>query len=175
MAEAQPTQYSRGERTVLFLDSNDGIHEATIGGVLSFGLGIGAGFATYHGVKEIAFPGNDQYEAVTSEINEAEWNASSLYNSEDALSREGFNEAAADVHDRADEYSATAEDLRGGLPSGYNPNVEGAFSVTSAIAVGAVVFYGLARKIGKKAHDIKVRHSVVEPAETSVLRSGSEA
>lgn len=163
MAEADPAQYSRGEQAILFLDSKDGIHDATIGGVLSFGLGVGTGFVTYHGIKEIGFPGNDQYEAVTSQINEAEQNAVALYDAEDALISEGFDEAAAEANAKADEYLVTAEELQDDLPFGYNPSVEGAVSVTAALAVAAIVSVGLARKIGKKAHAIRTRSQEAEP------------
>lgn len=172
MAEVQ---HGLGEKVILGLDQTDGVHSVTFGAFVGIGLGAAAGIATYHGVKELGFPNNDQYEAVTTEIKDAEESAASIYGTVDALEAEGFDEAAAAATARGDEYTAVAEQKTTELPANYSPSVEGAVSGLSAWGVGLIVCFGIARGLSKKARQIRTRDQTTQLDDNPRPFSGSEA
>lgn len=150
MPEATPT-LSRRERTAVWLDHYDEAHHMRVGDAVGLATGVGTALGTYVAVKELGFPANDQYEAVLSQIDQAEASAAELESASETYAEYGLQANATEAQDAADQYTAEAAEAKDNLPDNYSPHIEGFVSGTSALVLGVIVGVGLARRIRSTA------------------------
>jgi hypothetical protein len=153
-----PDNRSSYEKVILYLGTEDPIDGSrSLVVPLGFMAGVGAGVGAYNGVKELVFPLNDQYENMQAQIREAQLKTDSLSIAADALVEEDAAEASLEAQDLALQYAELVEQKKDALPDGYNPHIEGAFSVASAFVTFALVGVGFVRYVTRKASDIRSR------------------